>query len=231
MRRNVEKKPGFNLFYLIIIAVILIIILYYVMNPIDKKTAPFTQDSKKIELFNSHDLSNWSFFLVDSMVDPSIIFYVQNDVIHIKGEPFGYMRTKTEYQDYKLHLEWRWPGEESNSGVFLNILGPDKKWPPAIECQLMAGNAGDFVFLGGSDAAERIDKEKLVIEKTGESSELEPGEWNAYDIINRNDSIMVYVNGMLQNVCTMPVPGKGYIGLQSEGSAIEFRNIYLFSYN
>jgi len=95
----------------------------------------------------------------------------------------------------------------------------------------MAGKAGDFVFLGGSDAAERTDKENLVIPKMEESNEVSPGEWNAYDIINRNDSLLVYVNGLLQNMCTMPVPGKGHIGLQSEGLAIEFRNVFLISYN
>ncbi|MBL7113802.1 MAG: DUF1080 domain-containing protein [Bacteroidales bacterium] len=231
MRRNVEKKPGFNLFYLIIIAVILLIILYYVLNPLDKEGAPVAENSKKIELFNGRDLSDWSFYLVDSTVDPSIIYYVQDDVINIEGEPFGYMKTKAEYEDYKLHLEWRWPGEESNSGVFLNITGPDQKWPATIECQLMAGNAGDFVFLGGSDAAERTDKENRVILKIEESNEVTPGEWNAYDIINRNDSIMVYVNGVLQNSCTFPDPPKGHIGLQSEGGPVEFRNVYLVSYN
>jgi hypothetical protein len=231
MRRTDERKPGFNLFYLIIIVVILIIILYYVMNPLAEKAAQLDEDTKKIELFNGHDLSSWSFYLADSTMDPSNIFHVQDNVIRIEGEPFGYMRTKNQYENYKLHAEWRWPGEESNSGVFLNIAGPDQQWPATIECQLMAGNAGDFVFLGGSDAAERTDKENRVIPKMEESNELATGEWNAYDIINRNDSIRVYVNGRLQNTCTMPVPGKGHIGLQSEGLPIEFRNVYLVSYN
>jgi len=231
MRRNVEKKQGFNLFYLIIIVVILVIILYFIMNPLADDSSPVAEDSKKIELFNGHDLSNWSFYLEDSTVDPSTIYHIQDNVIRIEGEPFGYMRTNAVYEDYKLHVEWRWPGEQSNSGVFLNITGPDKQWPATIECQLAAGKAGDFVFLGGSDAAERTDKEKHVIQKMEESNEVQPGEWNAYDIINRNDSIMIYVNGLFQNGCTLPEPGNGHIGLQSEGLAIEFRNVYLISYN
>jgi hypothetical protein len=137
------------------------------------------------------------------------------------------MRTNKEYEDYYLHVEWRWPVKAGNSGVFLNISGDDKRWPATIECQLMSGNAGDFVFLGGSDAADRIDKTKMVKQKYSPSSENPQGVWNSYDIYSRNDSIIVYVNKVLQNACSNPVPAKGYIGLQSEGAPVEFRNIRL----
>ena len=92
MRRNIEKKQGFNLFYLIIIVVILVIILYFIMNPLAYESSLVAEDSKKIELFNGQDLSNWSFFLADSTVDPASVYYVQGDVIHIAGDPFGYSR-------------------------------------------------------------------------------------------------------------------------------------------
>jgi len=145
----------------------------------------------------------------------------------IGGQPFGYMRTMMEYKDYHLHVDWRWPEQAGNSGVFLNISGQDKQWPATIECQLMSGNAGDFVFLGGSDATERTDKTSMVKLKTEASSEKPVGDWNSYDIYSRNDSIIVYVNNVLQNLCSHPSPDKGYIGLQSEGAPVEFRNVWL----
>jgi len=132
-----------------------------------------------------------------------------------------------EYKDYHLHVDWRWPEQAGNSGVFLNISGQDKQWPATIECQLMSGNAGDFVFLGGSDATERTDKTSMVKLKTEASSEKPVGDWNSYDIYSRNDSIIVYVNNVLQNLCSHPSPDKGYIGLQSEGAPVEFRNVWL----
>jgi len=187
----------------------------------------------RIDLWNGTDLSGWVFFLDDTLTNPDTVFTVTNNVIRIGGQPFGYMRTMEEYGGYDLHVEWRWPQEPTNSGVFINISGEDMKWPMTIECQLMSGNAGDLVFLGGSDATERIDKSKLVIAKYEQSSENPPGEWNSYDIHSRNDSIIVFVNGVLQNTCSTPFPAKGYIGLQSEGGPIEFRNVYLLyaSYN
>src|SRR5512143_465453 len=104
---------------------------------------------ENIQLFNGKDLSNWAFHLKDHSVDPKTVFSVQNGVIHIKGNPFGYMRTMDTYSDYRLHVEWRWPAEPTNSGVFVNAQLPDSIWLRCIECQLKAGNAGDFVCMNG----------------------------------------------------------------------------------
>jgi hypothetical protein len=226
MRTHTERKSTFNLTYLAIIVLILIILLFVIVNRNEENINPLKD---KVNLWNGNDLSGWVFFLDDSIANPDTVFTVTNNVIRIGGQPFGYMRTMEEYGIYDLHLEWRWPEEPGNSGVFLNITGDDKRWPMTIECQLMAGNAGDMVFLGESDATERVDKSNLVMAKYEESTENPPGEWNAYDIHTRNDSIIVFVNGVLQNVCSRPLPAKGFIGLQSEGAPVEFRNVYLLA--
>lgn len=217
-----DKKSNFSLTYLAIIILILIVMLYLVMRPSSRK-----QEVTKINLWNGKDISEWIMYLADSSAIKDTVFQVRNEAIRIGGQPFGYMRTSAEYSDFRLHVEWRWPEQAGNSGVFLNISGPDQQWPATIECQLMSGNAGDFVFLGGSDATEHVDKTKWVVPKFNESSENSVGEWNSYDIHSRNDSIIVYVNGVLQNTCTNPEPEIGFIGLQSEGAPIEFKNIYL----
>lgn len=222
MDRQNERKSNFNLMYLAIIIMILIVMLYLVMKPASKK-----QEVTRINLWNGHDISEWVLFLADSTANPDTVFKVQNKVIRIGGQPFGYMRTQTAFSDFQLHVEWRWPEKPGNSGVFLNISGPDQRWPATIECQLMSGNAGDLVFLGGSDATEHVDKTKWVVPKFKESTENRPGEWNFYDIHSINDSIIVYVNGELQNICTNPRPDSGFIGLQSEGAPVEFRNVYI----
>jgi len=80
-----------------------------------------TSKSEIIQLFNGKDLNNWVFKLKDPSIDPSTVFTIKNGLIHISGNPFGYMRTKDIYSDYKLHVEWRWPTEATNSGVFLHF--------------------------------------------------------------------------------------------------------------
>jgi len=183
-------------------------------------------DKNTIRLFNGKDLSNWVFHLKDPSVDPSKIFQVQNDVIHIKGDPFGYMRTVDPYSEYKLHVEYRWPTEASNSGIFIHALPPDTIWLKTFECQLKAGNAGDFVCMSGATMNEKKGN-SIVVAKLAASSEKPVGEWNTVEIICKSNTIEVAVNGMLQNKATGISHSSGHVCLQSEGKDIEFRNVYL----
>ena len=213
------------------IQVILLIALIFIGTTNVGFTQSKSKDSKaqSIQLFNGKDLSNWTFYLKDPKVDPSTVFTVQSNVIHITGNPFGYMRTKETYSDYKLHVEWRWPVEGTNSGVFVHCQLPDTIWITGIECQLQAGNAGDFACMGNTDMKERTDKTRKgrMIKKMAESSEKPVGEWNTMDIICKSNTIEVTVNGVLQNKGTEVSISKGYIVLQSEGKDVEFRNVVL----
>ena len=194
----------------------------------DKKSkSSKKQKSDRIMLFNGKDLKNWVFKLQDPTVDPATVFTVNDGVIRISGSPFGYMRTKNSYSDYQLHVEWRWPGEPSNSGVFVQVQEPDTIWPKCIECQLKAGDAGDFVCMNGADMNERTDKSKMMVSKFVDSSEKPDGEWNKLKVICKANIIEVYVNGVLQNRGTNVSVTKGHICLQSEGKEIEFRDVYL----
>jgi hypothetical protein len=185
------------------------------------------KNDETIMLFNGKDLSNWTFYLKDPAVDPAKVFTVQNGVIHITGDPFGYMKTKETYSDYKLHVEWRWPTEPTNSGVFVHAQKHDTIWVKCVECQLKAGSAGDFVCMPGSDMKEHTDKAAWSVKKMAESSEKPVGEWNTMEVICKGNTIEVHVNGVLQNKGTEVNVTSGSICLQSEGKDIEFRNVYL----
>ena len=125
-------------------------------------------DSNKASLFNGKDLNGWV-CVVDSASDvpTSEVFGVVDGNIRIEGNPFGYMRTHKKYGDYRLHVEWRWIGEGTNSGIFQRVQGDDKVWPTAVECQLKAGRAGDFVMLGGMLAGHE-ESGGSVVEENGE---------------------------------------------------------------
>lgn len=185
------------------------------------------QKESKVYLFNGKDLSNWVFRLKDPAVDPKTVFNVKDGCIHISGSPFGYMRTKETYSNYKLHVEWRWPIEATNSGVFVNAQAPDTIWLKCIECQLMAGSAGDFVLMPGAEMKEWTDRKSPFVKKLAASSEKKTGEWNTMEVLNRAGTLEVYVNGTLQNKGTGVTPSQGSVCLQSEGKDIEFRNVWL----
>ena len=98
--------------------------------------------------------------------------------------------------------------------------------PNAIEVQLCAGKAGDFVMLGGSKISEiECVGEFPVKDRSGDAEKAE-GEWNEATVICKGGKITVYVNGQLLNECTTN-NSEGYIALQSEGGPIEFRNLWL----
>jgi hypothetical protein len=184
----------------------------------------------KTDLF---DLSNWNFVLENDAVPACEVFTVKDGVISISGEPLGYMYTKEKYGNYTLELEWRWAGEESNSGIFVLIEEANNPFPKGIEVQLKAGRAGDFVLLAGSDMQEFVLPEGVterpkfpVIPKREPSNEKPVGEWNQAKIIVQDGVVTVYINDLLQNIGTSAVR-EGYIGLQSEGKEVQFRNIVI----
>ena len=186
--------------------------------------------SKK-ELFNGENLEGWTCVLDEkSDVPTSEVYGVKDGNIHIVGNPFGYMRTDKKYSNYKLHMEWRWVGEGTNSGLFLHVQDGDKLWPNAIECQLCNGKAGDFVMLGGSKISEIECVGQFPIKDRVGNFEKPVGEWNIAEVVCQGNSITVYINGQLQNQATSET-SEGYIALQSEGGSIEFRNVYLTELN
>ena len=191
---------------------------------------------QKILLWNGKDFTGWKLFIPDKDIDVNNVWSVRNGVIYCTGSSNGYMRTESRYENYYLHLEWRWPNTPANSGVLLHTSGPDKVWPRSIECQLQAGNAGDLVLIGGTGIT--IDGENLrnterpfvIIPRKKKSSEKPAGQWNTYDIYCQADTIRCYVNGVLQNEGTAVTQTSGWISLQSEGGPVEFRNIYQIPY-
>ncbi|MDR2883371.1 MAG: DUF1080 domain-containing protein [Alistipes sp.] len=181
-----------------------------------------------IELFNGTDLTGWVGYLTADSLDTAKEFTVRDGVICLSG-PMGYIRTEATYTDYKLEVEWRWPGEPTNSGIFQRMQLPDQGLPQCFECQLMSGSAGDLLGLAGARTAEIADRSGsvVVIPKISGSSELPAGQWNRAEIVCLGGEITVTINDVLQNKATgMSLPG-GHIALQSEGGPVEFRNVRL----
>jgi len=192
---------------------------------------------KKIVLFNGKDLTGWVRFIPNDKRGPDRkwtvdkVWSVKDGVIHCTGKPNGYLRTCDSYANYRLHVEWRWVDKPTNSGVLLHRAGIDRVWPKCIEAQLMHQNAGDFWLLSHSkikvNGKQIGPKAYANAKKKHPSNEKPVGEWNTYDIVCEGTAVKLTVNGLLQNEGTEASPYSGPICLQSEGSPIEFRNVYL----
>jgi len=194
-------------------------------------------DGNKVYLFNGKDLSNWeiSLFEPDAIADE--VFRVEDGVIKVSGVPNGSLVTKESYSNYKLHVEWRWTEEPANSGVLLHVQEDNSdEWPLCIEAQLENGSAGNIVLIGHGAGISVGDSVYYITPdvrryksspRIEESSELAAGEWNTYEITCSGAGVELVVNGVLQNVGFDAVFEAGRIGLQSEGGAMEFREVYL----
>lgn len=194
------------------------------MAQIDDELKP-----EKQPLFNGKDFSGWHRFVPDDNTDPVSVWGIESGVLRCTGTPAGYIRTEEDYSDYKLHVQWRWPDGGGNSGILVHMSSPDRVWPRSIESQLMAGNAGDFYVIGGTDFKQHLAVAGRRVPKFRASSEKSLGEWNTAEIYCIGDSIIVYVNNVLQNCATETTVTSGKICLQSEGKPIEFRKIYVQS--
>lgn len=190
--------------------------------------------NNKEMLFNGENLDGWTVYVEDESVNPDEYFYVNDGMIETVGKPIGYARTKKEYENYKLHIEWRYPEEPTNSGVFMHTIGPDLIWVSHYQAQLKHENAGDFIIHGvgnsatiGGEVYTSSADEKPLIAKMNPSNENPAGEWNTYDITCEGSTIEIRVNGLLQNVATNCSVTKGAIGLQAEGSKIQYRNLWV----
>jgi Domain of Unknown Function (DUF1080) len=181
-------------------------------------------------LWNGHDISGWTVFLGDSAVAPASVWSANGGVLRFDTKASGYLKTEKSFSSYHLHVEWRWPkeaAENSNSGVMLHLQGADAIWPTCFEAQLKAGNAGQVVGMGLDIPAAPLLNNRKRAPRLAEPSEKPLGEWNAYEIYTRGDTIEVFVNGVRQNYVEKLPVSSGSIALQMEGFPIEFREVWL----
>ncbi|MCP4256987.1 MAG: DUF1080 domain-containing protein [Planctomycetes bacterium] len=191
----------------------------------DYKASSYSESSstsKTIDLFNGWDFEGWHMYRKDA-------WKVREGMIYCTGKPTGFLRTEKEYSDYKLVFEWRWPEKPGNSGVLLHMSDQEKIWPLCMEAQLMHTKAGDLIGMGCKFNENKAKKDGPIsyTPRMNDSNEKTPGGWNTYEIVCDGDTIELKVNGQLQNKATGVTIRKGFIGFQSEGVPIMFRNFKL----
>jgi uncharacterized protein YciI len=198
-----------------------------------------------IALFNGKDLAGWHSDIPakDKKPDIATTFIVRDGMLVSLGKPQGHLITNKSFQDYRLVVEYRWPGKPGNCGILVHASKPRmlyKMFPQSIECQMNHGHAGDFWCIGEDikvpDMAKRRGPKKNwgVIEGKArrilnltDGSEKPLKEWNRMVIECRGPSINVWVNGDHVNDGFECTAAKGQIAIQAEGAECEFRKVEL----
>jgi len=189
--------------------------------------ASVSLSARTAKSFSFSKSANWTVVLSDKSVNPSSIFNLKDNVLYVNKGCAGYIRSNKQYANYTLKLEWRWLAAKGNSGVLLHIQKVDSVWPRCFQVQQKMDSAGDIICMNGLWANECTDKVKFTVAKMNQSSEKPIGEWNSMEVLSKNGTLTVYINGELQNKVTGLTKSKGFIGFQAEGQAIEYRNLVL----
>jgi hypothetical protein len=196
-------------------------------------------------LFNGKDLSNWEADVPARDTDPGLppSFVVRDGMLVSLGKPPGHLVTKQMYRDYRLEVEYRFPGKPGNCGILVHASRPRalyKMFPQSIEVQMHSGNAGDFWVI--QEDLEVPDMEKRRPREPGQQwggaegdarrifnltdgSEKPLGAWNTMVIEARDRSITVWVNDQLVNQGSNATADHGRIAVQAEGTEVEFRRL------
>jgi len=194
-------------------------------------------------LFNGKNLKNWDIYLgspikgfedLAKKATPETTYQVVQingqKMIHVSGELFASLATKAEFENYHLHLEFKWGDKvygQQNSGLLYHSFGPFGKafgtWMATIEHQMMHGSLGDTYLMANTYCETKViktgdgkdymyDPEGLPISfsetdngrsiKKAYDAEKPLGEWNAIDLYCFGQSTIHVVNGQAVMVNT-----------------------------
>jgi hypothetical protein len=199
--------------------------------------ACMTAPSDAVVLFDGKDLSKWQ----KTNGEPAA-WHVHDGIVTVVA-PAGDIRTKDEFRDFQLHVEWTAPVEivgksqgRGNSGVFLQGL---------YEVQVLDTYNNETYANGGAGSIYK-QSPPLV------NPIRKPGEWNVYDIIftaptftkdgnyRTHPVVTVLFNGVVVQNGTIIQGTTEYIGfpktvqrekgpiiLQTHGNPVSYRNIWI----
>ena len=156
-------------------------------------------------LFNGKDLSGWA-----PMHD--VTFAVTNGNLRlVKG--MGWLRSEKEYGDFILEAEWRALVPQYDSGFFIRCPKDGKPWPTDGWQVNLSYNKLGGLARGYKDVAP------------SETDRAPVGKWVKFRIEARGRKCTLTVDGEKAWDFDGLDRDKGYLGIQVEDRAFDFRNL------
>jgi len=140
-----------------------------------------------------------------------------------------FLATDRNYADFELVIDWKMVEHNGDSGVYIRAFPQVQIWDPENPKEVKNGAPKGSGALW-NDNADNPGKWPLV------KADNPVGEWNTFRIRVVGDKVSVWLNGkqtvdaqVLDNYFdrAQPVLPSGPIELQTHGSEMRFRNIYV----
>lgn len=165
------------------------------------------RDGKWQSLFNGKDLSGW-------VPVHDVTFEVTNSNLRlVKG--MGWLRTEKQFSDFILEVEWRALEPRYDSGLFFRAGLEGKPWPTGGWQVNLKDN-----MLGGLVKGTKI-------MAPAETPRMPVNKWVKFRLEVRGKKITLDVDGERAWEFKELDADRGYIGIQAEDKAFEFRNFRL----
>ena len=155
---------------------------------------------------------------------------VDPDTHEIVSDGHGvFLATDKDYADFELYVDWKMVAHNGDSGIYLRAFPQVQVWDPDNPREVGNGAPKGSGALW-NDNADNPGKWPLV------KADNPVGEWNTFRIRMIGTKVWVWLNGrltvdgqVLDNYFdrSRPVLPSGPIELQTHGSEIRFRNIYI----
>jgi hypothetical protein len=156
-------------------------------------------------LFNGKDLTGWA-------PVNEVTFVVTNGNLRlVKG--MGWLRTEKQYTDFVFEAEWRALVPQYDSGFFVRAGLEGKPWP----------KDGWQVNLAGAALGALVKGYKTVV--PAETPPMPLNQWVKFRIEVRGKKITLDVNGERAWEYNDLDAASGFIGIQAEDKAFDFRNL------
>jgi hypothetical protein len=178
------------------------------------------------DLLEGDFLKQWKIYNSGPAVDAGGVWKIIREtpdgepVLVCLGEPKGFAFTISQYSDFELTLEWKYPKDANgNSGVLLYTQNEPRIWPTCVQVQLHQPKAGSIFPSGDATTDNTRDADPDLARPVNT--------WNECKIVSRGGRLSVDINGKKAGEISGAKPAAGSIALQSEGSEVHFRRIRL----
>ena len=192
-------------------------------------------EEKFLPGFPDNKLTDW----VNANGAPDTWRMDEAGVLHCTGAPTAALRTVRQYENFILEVDWRHMKPGGNAGIFVWGSAIAAKGVPflrAIEVQVLDNGYdvkgrnewytthGDIFPIHGSSMEPIGRHNGMRAFPSAEHSKSSP-EWNHYRIEANDGGLKLYVNSILTTQGKKCDWRKGYLGLESEGSPTEWKNL------